>query len=81
LKGRAGVVDCEIANNALAGVLIRTGGNPVIRRCKIHGNKAEAIRVLETSEATVERCDLTGNGKGPWLIDKSCRVEKHGNSE
>lgn len=69
-KGGAGVFiydqatgqleDCDIFGNANAGVEIKTGGNPVIRRCQIHDGKSAGVLVWESS-GSLEDCDIFGN--------------------
>ena len=67
--------------HAHAGVLVRTGGDPVVRGCRINRNGAEAVRVREQGAGTFEDCDVTGNGKGAWDLSPGCRVQRRGNKE
>ncbi|MER3492644.1 MAG: protein kinase [Mastigocladus sp. ERB_26_2] len=55
------VEDCDIYDNALAGVNIKEGGNPVIRQCKIHNSKQGGVLVYNNGQGTVEDCDIYGN--------------------
>jgi len=55
--------DCDIFGNAFAGVEIKTGGNPVIRRCQIHDGKVGGVYVYENGSGTLEDCDIFGNAK------------------
>jgi parallel beta-helix repeat protein len=73
--------DCDIFGNAHAGVEIRTGGNPVIRRCTIKNNRYWAVRVRDNGRGTVEDCDLRGNPGGAWKIDSTSSVQRRGNKE
>ena len=80
-NGKGMLDDNDIFGNALAGVEVRTGADPVLRRNRISKNQYQGIWVREGSGGTFEENDLRGNEKGPWLInaDSVNRVVKRGN--
>jgi parallel beta-helix repeat protein len=57
------VEDNDITGNALAGVTIKTGGNPTVRGNQIHDNKQGGIYVYDSGLGTVEDNDITGNDR------------------
>src|SRR5439155_697120 len=61
-KGRGTVEECEIIGNRVAGVLIRTGGNPVIQRSRIRDGEMFGVMVDDHGSGTVVDCDISGNG-------------------
>jgi len=60
-QATAQVEDCDIFGNAGVGVAINTGGNPTVRRCKIHDGKASGVFVWENGSGQLEDCDIFGN--------------------
>ena len=44
-----------------AEVTISTGGNPTVRRCKIHDGKSVGVFVYENGGGQLEDCDILGN--------------------
>ncbi|HEV2914182.1 MAG TPA: pectinesterase family protein [Pyrinomonadaceae bacterium] len=81
-KNSKGVIeDCEIFKNAYAGVATSEAGNPVVRRCKINDNGYQAIWAYNNGAGTVQDSDLTGNDRGPWLIETGSSVSRSGNTE
>jgi len=60
-QATAQVEDCDIFDNALAGIQIKTGGNPIVRRCKIHDGKDVGVFVNENGSGQLEDCDILGN--------------------
>ncbi len=60
-RSRGTVEECDIFNNTQAGIAIRLGGNPTIRRCTIHHNTQDGIYVDEKGLGTVEECEISAN--------------------
>ncbi len=56
--------------NVFAGIMIKEGGNPLIRGCKLHHGKAEGIYVYENGLGIVEDCGIYGNTFAGVLISK-----------
>ncbi|MEU6262247.1 right-handed parallel beta-helix repeat-containing protein [Saccharopolyspora shandongensis] len=75
--------DNDITANSLAGVEIRTGGNPTSRGNRIHDNACEAVWIHENGRGVIENNDLAGNKRGPWDIADECKenVTRAGNKE
>ena len=51
----------RFAGNALAGVEIRRGGKPVLRRCKVHDGKHVGVAIYEQGQGKLEECEIYGN--------------------
>ena len=75
------IEDCEIFKNTYAGIAISEGGDPQVRRCKINRNAYSAIWAFSDGAGTVKDSDLTGNDRGPWLIETGSSVSRSGNTE
>jgi F-box protein 11 len=75
------IEDCEIFKNTYAGIAISEGGDPTVRRCKINRNAYSAIWAFYNGAGTVKDSDLTGNDRGPWLIETGSSVSRSGNTE
>ena len=56
--------------NARAGVEVKAGGNPTLRRNRINNNGYEAIWVYEHGGGTIEDNDLRNNERGAWDISE-----------
>ncbi|HEX8143748.1 MAG TPA: right-handed parallel beta-helix repeat-containing protein [Pyrinomonadaceae bacterium] len=81
-KNSKGTIEnCEIFKNAYAGIATSTGGDPLVRRCKINRNGYSAIWAYSDGAGTVKDSDLTGNDRGPWLIETGSSVSRSGNTE
>ena len=52
---------------------VRTGANPTVRASRINDNGYEAVCVQDRGRGTFEDNDLTGNRRGAWNVDRSCR--------
>lgn len=52
------VEDCSIHGNALAGVAITRGANPLVRNCRMYDGKQNAIFVYDNGLGTIENCDI-----------------------
>ena len=51
-----------------AGINIIQGGNPFIRRCRIHDGIQAGIYVHEHGRGTIEDCDIIANGTAGLAI-------------
>jgi F-box protein 11 len=51
----------EIFANALSGVQIDRGGNPTLRRNRIHDGKQDGVYVLENGEGIMEQNEISAN--------------------
>jgi F-box protein 11 len=67
---------CVISGNAFSGVEIKTGGNPVIRDCKVSGRWGVTVR--PDGLGTISGCDLTG-ATTPWGVEGGAKVTRTGN--
>ncbi|MCU0474762.1 MAG: right-handed parallel beta-helix repeat-containing protein [Anaerolineae bacterium] len=82
----AGVIeDCQIYGNALAGIQIRTGGNPTVRRCTLRDGKQTGVFVNDNGAGVIEDCQIYGNaysgieiktGGNPTV--RACTITKNG---
>jgi len=75
------IEDCEIFKNAYAGLSTAEGGDPLVRRCKINRNARQAVWAYNNGAGTVRDSDLTGNDRGPWLIETGSSISRSGNKE
>jgi len=57
-----------------AGVSIKTGGDPTLRRNQIHDNKGGGVHVHDNGLGTLEDNDITGNERGAWDIAEDCKA-------
>ncbi len=53
--------DNDIFGNVLAGVAIKEGGNPTLRRNRIHDSKQGGVHVYENGQGTLEDNDIFAN--------------------
>src|SRR5208337_1737159 len=49
-------------DQVLAGIEIKDGGNPVLRRCKVHDCKQAGVLFTKNAQGSLEECDIYGNG-------------------
>ena len=69
-----------ISGNALSGVEISEGGNPVVRDCQIRDGKSAGVQVYEQGQGTFTGNTLTGNARGAWNIEATAgTVTRTGN--
>jgi F-box protein 11 len=61
----------EVTGNALAGVTIRTGANPILRRNRISNNLGGGVLVLHFGRGTIEDNDMRGNSGTALVVDTS----------
>ena len=63
LEHARGVVEllADIFANALSGVEIREGGNPTLRRNRIHDGKQTGVFVHENGQGTLEENEILAN--------------------
>ncbi len=78
-NGKGTIEDCDIYENALAGVEIETSADPVIRKCRINRNIYQAVYVYKNGRGTITDCDLRNNTKGDFYIDSSSWVRGSNN--
>ena len=82
-SGQGTLEDNDIFGNAVTGVSIKEGGNPVLRGNRINRNGFEAVWVYDQGGGTFEDNDLSDNDRGPWDIseDSEANVKRSGNTE
>jgi F-box protein 11 len=61
-QGRLELEGCDIASRTHAGVSIRNGADPRLRRNRIHDSKAAGVLVQESGLGALEDNDITANG-------------------
>jgi hypothetical protein len=80
--GGAGTFEaCEITENAGSGVVIGASGGLVLRGCVIRGNGGVGVRAEDGASATLDSCDVRGNGRGPWAVDATSMLRAPGTVE
>jgi len=60
-QGRLELEGCDITSQSLQCVTIRTGGNPTLRRNRIHHSKQTGVYVYDGGLGTLEDNEITGN--------------------
>jgi F-box protein 11 len=61
-EGRGTFLDCDISGHAYSGVEIKQGGNPILRRCKVHGQgNHNGVMIWDHGKGTLEECEVFGN--------------------
>lgn len=81
--GALSLVDCTVQNPALDGVVAQAGAELSVRGCRIDGDRRRGVWLLPESKATLEDCEIIGNGgpgievEGGALRVSRCQV--HGN--
>ncbi|MFQ5431113.1 MAG: right-handed parallel beta-helix repeat-containing protein [Nitrospinota bacterium] len=68
--GDATIEECDIQRNELAGIAIRSGGNPKIRRCVLRNGKKGGLWIHDDGEGIIEDCDIHNNALGGIAITK-----------
>ncbi|MFF3324460.1 right-handed parallel beta-helix repeat-containing protein [Streptomyces sp. NPDC002889] len=63
-QGRLELEGCDISSQGLAGVAIRNGADPRLRRNQIHDSKQSGVHVYDSGLGTLEDNDITGNTSG-----------------
>jgi parallel beta-helix repeat protein len=63
-NGSGRIENCDIFGNALAGIVIRKGGNPVVQHCQIHDGKKGGVLVNENGTGRIDNCEIFGNLAG-----------------
>ena len=58
----------DITANAIAGVEIKTGGNPMLRGNRINRNGDQAVWIHRDGKGVIEDNDLTDNARGALSI-------------
>jgi parallel beta-helix repeat protein len=61
-QGRLEVEGCDITSQSLAGVAIRNGADPRLRRNRIHDSEQSGVFVSNNGLGTLEDNDITTNG-------------------
>jgi len=67
-QGQGTIEKCVISGNAIAGVVIMTGGNPTVRDCEIRDGKGFGVAVHEQGQGTIEKCVISGNANAGVAI-------------
>ena len=70
-NGLGTLEDNDISANTLAGVEIKTGANPTLRRNNIHHNETSGVYVNEDALGTLEDNDITANNNSGVHIKTS----------
>ncbi len=81
-SGKGRIEGNEIFGNALVGIAIRGGGDPLVRGNVIGRNEHWAVFVYDGGRGRIFDNDLRGNARGAFRIDDSAGpVERRGNRE
>ncbi|MEK8015805.1 MAG: right-handed parallel beta-helix repeat-containing protein [Candidatus Parabeggiatoa sp.] len=84
-NGTGQIENCDIFGNALAGIEIKTGGNPVVQHCQIHDSKkSTGVLVFKNGTGQKENCDIFGNAysgieirEGGNPVVQKCTIKKN----
>lgn len=80
-KGKGVIEDSDISENEFAGISIKEGGDPTVRRCKVNKNGDVGIWIHKSGLGTLERNNLSGNRKGAFYIEQGSQVKRRANQE
>lgn len=85
--GEATIEECDISHNALAGIAIKSGGNPTVRRCVLRNGKKGGFWIHDKGEGLIEDCDIHNNAlagiaitNGASPLFRNCRIRSGGRS-
>lgn len=79
------VEDCDVFNNGYAGISIKGGADPVIRKSRIYNGKSSGIYSYLNGKGTIEDCNIYGNaysgvsmseGGDPFV--NRCKINRNG---
>jgi parallel beta-helix repeat protein len=59
--GEATIEECDIHQNELAGIAIKSGGNPTVRRCVLRNGKKGGFWIHDGGRGVIEDCDIHNN--------------------
>lgn len=79
--GQALLQACVVSGNAGSGASAGAGSVLAVLASEINDNARFAVEVAAGASARVEDTDLTGNGLGPWDIERGATVESERNRE
>jgi hypothetical protein len=72
-------------NNAFAGLEIKDGGSPTVRRCKIYNGQQGGVFVYMNGKGVMEDCDIYENARagieikqGGNPLFRRCRINRNG---
>ena len=68
-NGQGTLEDNDIFGHALAGVEIKMGSNPTLRRNRIYDGKADGVFVQDHGQGTLEDNDIFGNASAGVAIN------------
>lgn len=76
--GRGLIENNDIYGNALAGIQIRSGSNPIVRKNRIHHGKHGGIYIHEGGFGLIEDNEIYGNTlAGIWITTGSAPMLRH----
>ncbi|MBN1552101.1 right-handed parallel beta-helix repeat-containing protein [bacterium] len=67
------IIDCDIYNHQLTGIIIKSDADPYIYNCHIHNGRQSGVFVYSSGRGTLESCRITGNAYSGIMI------KDHGN--
>jgi parallel beta-helix repeat protein len=78
------IEDCDISENAYAGVEVTQGARPVVRRCKIRNNKGRGLVISGKGQSTVTDCEISDNALAGIEVSRDgsasirqCRINRN----
>lgn len=69
----------EISANSGAGIAIDSGGDPTVRRSRIHGNGTFGVRSQNGGRGRIGDNDLRANTMGPVFVAPDSSLQMNGN--
>lgn len=79
--GQALLRGCEVNDNAASGASVGAGSVLAVVESAIYDNARFAVEAASGATVRVEDSDLTGNGLGPWDVERGAQVESERNKE
>jgi hypothetical protein len=80
-RGTLEVQDCTIETNNNNGLNVMAQSKVTLTSTKITRNRMVGIYARTKARVRVEKCDLTGNGRGPFLTETEATIEAKDNQE
>lgn len=70
LSGKGLLVQSEIYENEMSGILIMLGGDPIVRNCLIRDNHGDGVCVTNDGLGTLETNDIAANHKAGIAVEQ-----------
>lgn len=81
MSGGGTFEECDIFADASVGMAIWDGGDPLVLRCKIHGNARGGVTVLNGGRGVFEDCEFWGHCGRNFTLRKGAAVRRSSDVE